>query len=588
MTTETLLFAFGSREAFEGPLSPDDLWMPLGSESVIARYVRGLRAQGGRVHLLTATDIDDGAHDELRGLDAETHTFSEERAFPFRGELEANSRPVIMLNGRHLPGVELDAIRRQHERSGVALSIHFTLAKADPCHERVVVTEGGHVEGIARDYGDSPGRPPRRIPLAIVASQNVVGSMRFGATQSFCDWVDEFEAYVSGQGEAVKWSSDTSVSACLNRMDALHRLIAPTHTGKGHEVPHDAAIDPTARIIGPLLIGHNVRIQPGAIVIGPTAIGDRVIIESGSLVTDSVVLPDVTVPRKSAHYRRIVGPTQSGQCDKEEWQDPYASTNASLWQSDSGHAPARSPSREWIKRLFDVLASGAGLVVLWPILVLITLAIKCTSRGPVFYSQRRQGRDGMEFDCWKFRTMVQDADSQQAALRALSQVDGPQFKIEDDPRVTRIGRLLRATNLDELPQLINVLRGEMSLVGPRPSPDRENQWCPAWRRARLSVRPGITGLWQMMRSDDRGTSDFQEWIYYDLRYVENRSFRLDLEILCQTVRVLLGLRPSLNWRRRWLPKCVVESNPGGRVAGRVPDNVLKVPISAAAGVGASV
>jgi lipopolysaccharide/colanic/teichoic acid biosynthesis glycosyltransferase len=136
--------------------------------------------------------------------------------------------------------------------------------------------------------------------------------------------------------------------------------------------------------------------------------------------------------------------------------------------------------------------------------------------------------------------MRKDADSMKAQLASGNQSDGPQFFIENDPRVTRVGRLLRKTNLDELPQFINVLRGEMSVVGPRPSPRKENQFCPAWREARLSVRPGITGLWQVSRTRRQGL-DFQEWIRFDVEYVEHASWRLDLIIILKTLRLLTGV-----------------------------------------------
>jgi lipopolysaccharide/colanic/teichoic acid biosynthesis glycosyltransferase len=134
--------------------------------------------------------------------------------------------------------------------------------------------------------------------------------------------------------------------------------------------------------------------------------------------------------------------------------------------------------------------------------------------------------------------MVHDADALQKQLRALNEVDGPQFKLTRDPRVTALGRFLRKTNIDELPQLLNVLAGQMSVVGPRPSPFEENQLCPAWREARLSVKPGITGLWQVSRSPARGATDFQEWIYFDTQYVERRSFWLDLKIVLLTIKLL--------------------------------------------------
>jgi lipopolysaccharide/colanic/teichoic acid biosynthesis glycosyltransferase len=158
----------------------------------------------------------------------------------------------------------------------------------------------------------------------------------------------------------------------------------------------------------------------------------------------------------------------------------------------------------------------------------------------VFFAHQREGRGGREFPCLKFRTMVANAHAMQRDLYKENEVDGPQFKVQHDPRMTRLGRLLRATNIDELPQFINVLLGHMSLVGPRPSPFRENQICVPWRRARLSVRPGITGLWQLCRADDRSRGDFHEWIHFDILYVRNMSIWLDVKIFLATVATLGG------------------------------------------------
>jgi len=199
-----------------------------------------------------------------------------------------------------------------------------------------------------------------------------------------------------------------------------------------------------------------------------------------------------------------------------------------------------------VKAAFDVMASALGLIVLTPLLLLVALLVKLESRGPVFYRDRREGKGGRVFKCIKFRTMFQGADAQQRALYAKNQVDGPQFKLPHDPRVTRLGRVLRLLSVDELPQLINVLRLEMSLVGPRPSPFRENQLCIPWRDARLSVRPGITGLWQVCRHH-RYEGDFHQWIHFDLLYVRNMSFLVDLKILAATILTLGGhwpVRPS--------------------------------------------
>jgi lipopolysaccharide/colanic/teichoic acid biosynthesis glycosyltransferase len=183
----------------------------------------------------------------------------------------------------------------------------------------------------------------------------------------------------------------------------------------------------------------------------------------------------------------------------------------------------------------DVTLSLAALLVLFPLLIVVAVLIKLESPGPILFVHRRERKGGKQFPCLKFRTMVADAHRQQRALYQQNALDGPQFKLHHDPRITRVGTWVRGTNIDELPQLINVLLGHMSLVGPRPSPFRENQICIPWRRARLSVRPGITGLWQICRSPNRSAGDFHEWIYYDIAYARHISVWLDIKIMLATV-----------------------------------------------------
>jgi lipopolysaccharide/colanic/teichoic acid biosynthesis glycosyltransferase len=181
------------------------------------------------------------------------------------------------------------------------------------------------------------------------------------------------------------------------------------------------------------------------------------------------------------------------------------------------------------------VVAAVVLVLFVPVMPFLALAVKFSSPGPIFFRDRRQGLHGKPFDCIKFRTMTAGSDKLQEKLRFVSEVDGPQFKMADDPRITTVGRFLRETYLDEIPQFFNVLCGHMSVVGPRPSPEAENTLCPWWRDARLSVRPGITGLWQVCRTRERGR-DFQEWIHYDTQYVREFSFRLDLWICWRTFR----------------------------------------------------
>jgi lipopolysaccharide/colanic/teichoic acid biosynthesis glycosyltransferase len=201
-----------------------------------------------------------------------------------------------------------------------------------------------------------------------------------------------------------------------------------------------------------------------------------------------------------------------------------------------GTSGARTGARGYaqVKRALDFAVALLGLIALAPLLAVVSLVIKLSSRGPVCFGHAREGRAGREFRCWKFRTMVTGADALQRTLYKQNAVDGPQFKLEHDPRITRVGHWLRKTNIDELPQLINVLCSHMSLIGPRPSPFRENQICVPWRQARLSVQPGITGLWQICRHE-RDAGDFHQWIYYDILYVRHMSFWLDLKILLATL-----------------------------------------------------
>ena len=189
-----------------------------------------------------------------------------------------------------------------------------------------------------------------------------------------------------------------------------------------------------------------------------------------------------------------------------------------------------------IKRAIDVLGALIGLAWFSPLFVAVAVAIKLTSRGPVFYTQEREGLGGRRFRIYKFRTMRPGADRHQIDLRPYSVQDGPAFKMSHDPRTTWIGRWLRRLSLDELPQLWNVLRGEMSLVGPRPLPTAESLECAPWQRRRLTVAPGITCIWQVW---GRNTVTFQEWMRMDLEYVRRRSLWFDAKLLLKTAPSIL-------------------------------------------------
>ncbi len=254
-------------------------------------------------------------------------------------------------------------------------------------------------------------------------------------------------------------------------------------------------IPSTSRLIAPVWIGHAV--SEGRVSIGPTALWDS------DHISPTVIRPI---------------------------EELFSEDAQSVSQSDTEPAGWYTP----VKRAIDVVGSATVLLLTFPILLVCAIAVVIDDGFPVFFGHKRQTKGGGTFRCWKFRTMRRNAEALVAELRKQNLCDGPQVNIKDDPRVTRVGKWLRKLQLDEFPQFWNVLIGDMSIVGPRPSPENENQFCPAWREIRLSVRPGITGNWQVKRTRAEG-KDFQEWIQYDIEYVERMGPLFDAWLCVMTV-----------------------------------------------------
>lgn len=216
-----------------------------------------------------------------------------------------------------------------------------------------------------------------------------------------------------------------------------------------------------------------------------------------------------------------------------------------LEAGSGGTRPVNGISPDWrkrvylrVKRMQDVLLSALALLVLSPILLLIALAVIIDDpKGGPMFSQVRCGQNGEAFRLYKFRSMCVGAEERLSALLPYNEMDGPVFKIRDDPRITRVGRFLRSTGLDELPQLINILRGDMSIVGPRPPLFREVQEYTPYQRQRLTVTPGLTCFWQV--SPDRNSLSFDAWVEMDLRYIREQSWLLDWRLTFRTVRAVL-------------------------------------------------
>jgi exopolysaccharide biosynthesis polyprenyl glycosylphosphotransferase len=257
---------------------------------------------------------------------------------------------------------------------------------------------------------------------------------------------------------------------------------------------------------------------------------------------DEVLLP----PRDRATLRGLVeacaevGATALVAVERMDVELPPPRAEAvgpTLYLTYRTHEP-ELPSR-FLKALIDRAVGLVMLLATLPLLLVIAVAVKLSSRGPILFVQERGGLHGRPFRMLKFRTMREGAEAERSALLVANEMDGPVFKIADDPRVTRLGRLLRRTSMDELPQLVNVVRGDMSLVGPRPLPVVETRELAGVHRRRLSMRPGITCLWQISGRSELG---FQEWMALDLQYVDHWSLGLDLAILLRTLPALVSRR----------------------------------------------
>jgi lipopolysaccharide/colanic/teichoic acid biosynthesis glycosyltransferase len=402
-----------------------------------------------------------------------------------------------------------DVMRRLRWLNPPAMRLRVVDAQHDPYTERAETDSQGRLVRIVRSYSRqthattqvwltsrrqiarawAAAPNPRQAKAKLIESCGVdrpVGSMVEGHILSPTDpaQVDRFMMIL-----ASRWSDPGQL------IDGIFQYQAGVWAHERSE------IDVSTRFVAPVWLGAGAHADDGRPCVGPVVERDHA--ES--------VIPVIPI----------------------DWND--------LAQGEWRLMPSlgQRPVSRAIKRTFDILFSVAVLLATLWLYPIVMLLILLEDGWPVFFAHRRQTLGGREFPCYKFRTMRRDAEQLKAQLVAANQADGPQFFIERDPRLLRVGTVLRKFQIDELPQFWNVLLGHMSVVGPRPSPDKENQFCPSWREARLSVRPGVTGLWQIRRTRQPQT-DFQEWIRYDLEYVQHQSLRLDIWIIMNTLNKVIG------------------------------------------------
>ena len=480
----------------------------------------------------------------------------------------------VIVNGDHFPVCDLsDAISIHRQNRCDATLIDFPQRNKKAYEEKIQFEKDGRVKRVNRSYDDGIDnglRVDRDWPVLIVLSAD---AMRQLLDKPLPHRVSQWPSAMLRAGLLVRGS--TIQGRCFSLYDREHlfelnelvlRLRPHWIAGAGGLVDQgekiwvgkNVHVDSTANLLGPIAIGDNVEIGPDVVIVGPTTIGHGSKIGAGIVLKRSVVLPNTTLAAAAFKTHAISQAIVLGgdqpmiqALTADQVPDFTDIRSMSIDRPirletvlEGGATPALTGFSYRAfragKRASDVIGALLALALTGPFYPFIMLAVYFNSPGPIFYGAVRQGRGGKNFTCWKFRTMVVNADEIKRKLMIQNEVDGPQFKIKNDPRIFFVGKWLRKLNMDEWPQFWNVLVGQMSVVGPRPSPEKENQMCPAWREARLSVRPGITGLWQVSRRRDRGETDFQEWIYYDVQYIKKQSFWLDVKIFFKTFLVALG------------------------------------------------
>ena len=584
-----------SRPAYFGHASPAEtlLSAPIGRESLLGRLCRQVEAVTLDAPTIVAPPgVSADYHARMAALcpHATVVTTSSELARLLMSAETADF--MLFVDPRCLPlsrSPLLPLVTSEHDQTRLARHLVAYASDVGGTRECVDVDDEGNVRTVQRYYKPAAwpfvaGVAASLVPVSSgLLSKAAISASLAELRQVFVSsGVPSYDVPIqegaldltqeSGWLAAVEHSVRSAVDEGGNGVGGSLVLV-----GTGHR------IEATARVLGPVVIHAGARIEANATVVGPALIGAGACIGAGAFVAHASIGAHSVVPAGRTVCDRAWFASADDNGGAADADDPVSTFSQRLArQGLSTHEPDAVaigddvPARTYVvmKRVIDVVASTFALAVLSPLLLLLAAAIWIDSRGPILFRHTREGLGGRLFGCLKFRTMHLGSHELQRQLKRQDKLDGPHFKMKFDPRITTVGRWLRATNLDELPQLFNVLDGDMSLVGPRPSPFRENQICVPWREGRLSVRPGITGLWQVCRHD-RDTADFHQWIQYDLLYVRHLGPLLDLKILAATVLTAGGKFPVAVARLiRPEPQPVEAPRPPMAVPRPVPEAML--------------
>jgi lipopolysaccharide/colanic/teichoic acid biosynthesis glycosyltransferase len=535
------------------------LQAPIGTTTLLGHLVFSLEALTGHAPVVLSHEPANAEYRRrIHAISPTTHVVDEAneltRACP-NAEL---SDAFLIVDPRYLVLRDLQMAALIHGHGSEPRVAHHLVAFDAPISgtkERVYFDASGDIRGIHRHYEEATwpflaGTIATMLPAASgiltegLATRSLTGLRQTLAARGVpsADIPLEGEALDLAEERGLLAANEWLVLKAVHARETSGEPSGPLCIGSGHAI-HDGV-----RLVGPIVIHRDVEILEKATILGPVVIGAGARISPGAVVAHATIGPDSVVPpgwvvRDRTWFEGVdeEAPRPAAEHTALSYDERLARASFLAGESSQHEDPASPALHRYlvVKRTIDVIAASLGLLILAPVLTIVAAAVWLESRGPIFFRDQREGMGGRGFGCWKFRTMFTDAHLAQRHLDGLDHTDGPHFKVERDPRVTKVGGILRVLNADELPQLFNVLVGEMSLVGPRPSPFRENQVCVPWREARLSVRPGITGFWQVCRHD-RAAGDFHQWIEYDLLYVQHLSFWLDVKILVATLITLGG------------------------------------------------
>ncbi len=478
------------------------------------------------------------------------------------------NEPFIVMGCNTLFNFNLRDLVKQHIRlqADATVLISKLPAKQDAGRNEVVeLSENGDVARIQRQDGAAP--EAQFFPVGIYCFQPTVFQC-YRKGESFLDLKEQLLPRLLEAGMKVVTQQLTGDWQYLFNLEDYMHLNEAVLAGRLGNVAYQRQISPgvwvgqnvrlgsRVNMIPPIIIGDNTVIDDDVQIVGPTTIGadsfvgkgtmlrdctmwNRSRIGEGSWIERSIITRDgVVQPRQNLQGAVVIKDQLQPAAVNLLEKNYHITTIASSTPASALPGQSRRRLFNFSKRGLDLFFAILLLIPFLPLMGLIAIAIKLDSPGPVLFRQRRCGLGGREFFMFKFRSMVQDAAQRQDQLRHLNQVDGPIFKIENDPRMTRAGKILRKLSFDEIPQLFNILRGEMSFVGPRPLARKELKFDPSWSETRLQVKPGLTGLWQI---SGRSDTSFRDWVAMDKYYAMHQSLLLDLKILFKTpFNVLLG------------------------------------------------